>query len=58
MCVTYEERQRKNEYQRRWSKDHPDKIREYRLNRMRRAALAEILAGRSGQKLTKEGDQA
>ena len=53
--MTYEEKRQRNEYQRQWSKNHPDKIREYRMNRLRRAALAEILAGDRGQKLTKEG---
>lgn len=53
--MTDEKNQRRREYRRKWAKDHPEKLREYRKNHLRRAALAEMLAARTGQKLTKEG---
>lgn len=58
--MTEEQKQRRREYQREWARRNPEKIKDYRVTRMRRAALAAILAERaaeSGQKLTKEGDR-
>lgn len=58
--MTEKQKQRRREYQREWAKRNPEKIRDYRVTRMRRAALAAILAERaaaeSGQKQTKEGE--
>jgi len=45
--------EQRREYQRKWAKDHPEKIREYRKNTARRKALEEILADR--QKRTNLG---
>lgn len=70
--MTEEQRAKRREYRRQWAKDHPDTIRQYRQDRLRRQALAAILAERkmevsyttlsdgvdSGQNMTKAGDTA
>ena len=48
--MTDKQKERHREYMREWSKRNPEKIREYRRNRMRRAALAAILAERETMK--------
>lgn len=62
--MTEEQKQRRREYQREWARRNPEKIKDYRITRMRRAALAAILAERQeegsdlsegGQNRTKEG---
>ena len=62
--MTEEEKQHRREYKREWARQHPEKLREYRKNQLRRAALAVILAERQeeesdssegGQNRTKEG---
>ena len=41
--------EQRKEYQRKWAKDHPEKVKEYRRTSARRKALAEILAERQKQ---------
>lgn len=38
-----QQKQRKREYLRKWVKEHPEKIREYRKQQARREAIAELL---------------
>lgn len=36
-------REKRNRYQREWAKANPERIREYRVNLLRRRALADLL---------------
>lgn len=42
--LTKEER---NEYQRRWRREHKDKVKQYKYNTMKRKILAELASGES-----------
>lgn len=56
--MTEEQRQKRNEYQRRWARAHPERLRIYRKNLLRRRALAALIAEKAvdgGQKRTETG---